>query len=249
MKRLLMLITIPLLFPIVLALAWILFVDINDFGDPLLNAACEGDVEAIATMVEDGKDPNRSDAFGNTPLSIAASFDRLEAAEYLLEHGARLTDKTTGTGMTPLHCAVYHEHDHMVALLISYGADVNEPDKYGWTALNFAAGSGNAKICGQLLEAGADIEWQSKRGWRPLHHALRSTSVDESNRLATVALLLECGADPNALNSGGYENDYKGDSAMGYRKTLPNEGNTPLAIARSNGFSKIARVLIEHGAK
>jgi len=41
--------------------------------------------------------------------------------------------------------------------LIASGADVNEQDEQGWTALNFAAGMGDLALVKLLLENGADL--------------------------------------------------------------------------------------------
>jgi uncharacterized protein len=42
-------------------------------------------------------------------------------------------------------------------LLISKGADVNQQDEQGWTALNFAAGKGDLAAVKLLVESGADV--------------------------------------------------------------------------------------------
>ncbi len=44
-----------------------------------------------------------------------------------------------------------------VRLLISNGADLNQGDDQGWTALNFAAGRGDLEMVRLLVESGADI--------------------------------------------------------------------------------------------
>ena len=60
-------------------------------------------------------------------------------------------------------------------------------------------------------------------------------------------MLLKHGADPNATNPGGFERDSEHDSHVGYRRTNPNAGNTPVAIAKSNGFNEIVTELIANG--
>ena len=97
------------------------------------------------------------------------------------------------------------------------------------------------------LLTGAIIELSDNDGWRPLHAALRSTEISDADRLATVAVLLKNGADPNAINVGGYERDGDHDRHVGYRTTLPNVGNTPVAIAKSNGFTEIVIELTTNG--
>jgi ankyrin repeat protein len=46
----------------------------------------------------------------------------------------------------------------MVAEEIELGGDINQQDDYGWTSLNWAAGSGDLKIVKLLLDHGADVQ-------------------------------------------------------------------------------------------
>lgn len=219
--------------------------DLNDFQNPLLNAARDGDTVEIQRLLASGSDANTSDAFGNTPLSIAAHFGQTEACELLLKNGAGI-DGIRGE-MTPLECAVYSDYPDTATFLLQRGADPDRADEYGGTPLAVAAGKGNTDMVKALLDAGADIEVADKHGWRPLHVVLRSTQISDADRLATVKMLLEYGADPNANNSRGFEGDSEHDSHLGYRKTLPNQGNTPVSIAKSNGFTDIVAELTAKG--
>ncbi len=222
-------------------------VDLNDFEDPLLNASRDGDAFAITELLASGNDPNKTDAYRNTPLSIAAHFGKTQAIELLLENGA-LIDGIDGE-MSPLQCAVYSGHREAAALLIKNGANPDRADEYGITPLASAAARGDAETVTILLDAGADVEQADHLGWRPLHVALRSTLTTDADRLSTVTSLLEHGADPNANNVGGYEKDGEHDSSVGFgpRATRPNLGNKPVAIAKSNGFTEIEHVLKAHG--
>ncbi len=117
----------------IIARAWIL-VNLNDFGDPMLNAARDADVPGLRELLANGANANRSDAYGNTPLSIAAHFGQTEAAELLITCGAAIEGSGNGE-MTPLQCAVYSRHPKTAACLLSHNADPNRADKYGTTAL------------------------------------------------------------------------------------------------------------------
>jgi ankyrin repeat protein len=232
----------------IIARAWIL-ASLNDFGDPMLNAAQNGDVAGLRELLANGANANRSDAYGNTPLSVAAHFGQTEAAELLITRGAAVEGSGNGE-MTPLQCAVYSRHPNTTACLLRHNADPNRADKYGTTALMLAAANGDVALVTDLLSSGADVEQADAHGWRALHIALRSSRPAESDRRNTVIALLQYKADPNADNPGGSEQDSEHDSHLGRRSaTLPNQGNTPLAIAKSNGFTEITGLLQEHGAK
>lgn len=226
-------------------LVFLATVDLNDFQNPMLNASRDGDTAEIERLLANGLDPNTSDAFNNTPLSIAAHFGQTDAAKLLLNKGANI-DGIRGQ-MTPLQCAIYGGHHDTANVLLSNNADPDLTDDYGMSALTIAAQKGDSKMVEALLKAGANIEHADNNGWRPLHSALRATAISDADRLATVNVLLKYGADPNASNPGGFERDSEHDSHIGYRTTNPNVGNTPVAIAKSNGFDEIITELIANG--
>lgn len=246
MRRFAIIFVLLLLILMVVPFVYFSNVDLNNFQDPLLNASRDGDVDTVTHLLANGSDPNKSDAYKNTPLSVAAHFGQSEVIELLLKNGARI-DGIVGE-MSPLQCAVYSGHRETALRLIKKGANLNHSDAYGTTPLAVAASRGDAEEVRLLLDAGADVEQANNLGWRPLHVALRSTKPKDAARLVTVETLLEYGADPNANNNGGYEKDSEHDSHVwGRSKTLPNQGNKPVAIATSNDFDEIARLLKSHG--
>jgi len=246
MKRIAIFVVALLLVLLAMPLIYFATVDLDDFQDPLLNASRDGNVDTINELLASGVDPNKTDSYGNTPLSIAAHFGKSETIELLLKSGAHI-DGIDGK-MSPLQCAAYSRHAETARLLLKYNADPNRADQYGRTPLAIAASHGDAILAKLLLEAGANVEQADKFGWRPLHVALRSTQTSNPGRLATVKTLLEYSADPNANNIGGHEKDGQHDSHIWSRTApLPNEGNSPVAIAKSNGFVEIVDLLEANG--
>jgi hypothetical protein len=77
----------------------------------------------------------------------------------------------------------------------------------GDTALHVAAAAYRQSIAMELLAKGADICAQNRRGAQPLHYAADGapgcTHWDPVAQAATVACLLDAGADPNALDKSG----------------------------------------------
>jgi ankyrin repeat protein len=59
--------------------------------------------------------------------------------------------------MAPLSVSVLHQHRDVVELLIAVkGVDVNRTDKYGWTALSWAAKNKDEAMMKLLLGNGAE---------------------------------------------------------------------------------------------
>jgi ankyrin repeat protein len=78
-----------------------------------------------------------------------------------------------------------------VKTMISKGADVNEKDSYGSTAIIYAVKSGNCDCVNILIKSGADTNIRNIEAWTPLLMATKAGNV------AIVKSLLDNGADPN----------------------------------------------------
>lgn len=109
----------------------------------------------------------------------------------------------------------------IVKLLIDFGADINNRDTDGGTALIHAASNGNIEVEKVLLEAGADINAEDFNFGNALTAALVKGYIND------VKLLISQGANVNYLN---------------------NLGQTPLMMASYFGYAEIVKTLIENGA-
>ena len=56
-------------------------------------------------------------------------------------------------------------------MLIENGADVNQKQNFGWTALIFAARNGYKEVCILLIENGADVNQKDNDGETALGRA------------------------------------------------------------------------------
>jgi ankyrin repeat protein len=120
---------------------------------------------------------NRLDA---TPLLLAAKGAYPEMMELLLAHGADLRAKTaegTTALMLAAGVAIFNEGDdagteeetlRAVKLLVDRGADVNEIDTNGETALHGAAYRGHNAVVQLLADKGATLNVKNRIGWTPL---------------------------------------------------------------------------------
>ena len=144
------------------------------------------------------------------------------AAQPLLEHGASVHTRNKD-GRTPLHLASNHPLYDVVALLITFGADVDAQDNDNMTPLLCAIESGRSLVAAQLLlDYDANIHLQDKIGQTPLHLASRRGLSD------VVALLLRSGAHVDPRD---------------------NDNKTPLLCALEDSRDgTVPQLLLEHGA-
>jgi len=223
----------------------------ENFGDPLHNAAYHGDIATVRDLLENQSVPvDRRTDFGQyTALVLAGYTPHTNIVALLLDNGADVNAQDQ-TSMSALHCAAYKGWTDTARILLEHGADLSLTNSYGSTPLREAVGKGPPDLVALLLDSGASVSIRDQRGWQPLHAALRSSALSSSARVSIVTDLLDHGANPNFLNPGGWEEDSRHDSHIGYRPPgNPNRGNTPLAIARSNGFTNIVELLKATGAK
>src|SRR4051812_5741341 len=130
----------------------------------LHNAVFAGDVATADLLIRAGAKVATANAFGITPVYIAAEQGQHELLRRLLEAGAD-PNTTDGTGDTLLMAAVRAGDLEPVRLLIERGARVDQADpELGHTALMWAARSDNAALVRLLLEHGAAIEKATRVG-------------------------------------------------------------------------------------
>jgi len=87
---------------------------------PLHDAAKEGDLVTIKSLIAEGFDVNTVDNNEMTPLHLAAQIGYKEIAEILILKGANVNAKTK-SGTTPLHSAAREGHKEVEDLLIKHG--------------------------------------------------------------------------------------------------------------------------------
>ncbi len=95
--------------------------------------------------------------YSRTPLMYAAINGGSEACKALMELGANpnIADDG-GSGMAPIHHAVWEKHTDTVRVLLENGADPNIKSTNGSTPLHFAVHQKHIEIIEMLLEYGAD---------------------------------------------------------------------------------------------
>jgi uncharacterized protein len=126
---------------------------------PLGVAAARGDLAMVQVLLAGGADVNAANAWGMTPLSIAArSCDATPGVVAFLLAAGAYTEIPSGAGMTPLLSAVMAGRPDLARILFASGADADAVNIYGDGALNFAIYRESPGLVQAALGAGADTD-------------------------------------------------------------------------------------------
>lgn len=149
----------------------------------------------IRRLIGKGGNPNTVDPnTGETLLMIALREDAKRVVGELLAHPKIELERTAPNGNTALMLAAFKRNKAAVVAMIARGAIVTRP---GWTALHYAAASGDTDIAAILLEHAAYIDAESPSRLTPLMIAGRE------GHAAVAQLLLREGADATLTNNEG----------------------------------------------
>ncbi len=156
---------------------------------------------------------------------------------------------------TPLMDRVIDEDKQAVEKLIAEGADVDERNNYGWTALMHAGRIGSLEFTELLLDHGADVNAQDETGRTALLKASFAGHTDVVSELlargANVNLTDEMGR--SALHwsvTRGRQEVVKLLLAHGADYTLKTtDGWTARMLAMKEGETEILALLTQAGAK
>ncbi len=136
----------------------------------VFDAAAFGRTARLRSILE--ADPSRARAWsadGFTALHLACFAEQEEAARLLVEHGADVNVRSTGSvaRVPPLGTAAFVRSTRLAQLLLDAGADVNGEGEGGFTALHTAAQNGDEDLVRLLLARGADPDRVTTDGKRP----------------------------------------------------------------------------------
>uniref|UniRef100_A0A674EXI4 Poly [ADP-ribose] polymerase n=1 Tax=Salmo trutta TaxID=8032 RepID=A0A674EXI4_SALTR len=210
--------------------------DIQDLlrGDAaLLDAAKKGCLARVQKLCSP-ENINCRDTQGrnSTPLHLAAGYNNLEVAEYLLEHGADVNAQDKG-GLIPLHNAASYGHVDIAALLIKFNTCVNATDKWAFTPLHEAAQKGRTQLCALLLAHGADPTMKNQEG---------QTALDLATADDIRALLMDA-MPPDSLPS-----CFKPQATVVSAGSVISPASTPSCLSAASSIDNLAGPLNELGA-
>ena len=172
---------------------------------PLMNAAMNGNVQAVKLLIEKGADPSLKDNSGLNSLHFAAIGGDTDIISLI---HTRMPDieSLNGEGETPLLVAAYNGKLHAVKWFLERGANATYEDKGGWNALHSAAYNGDAETIDYILTHVQAIESKTADGETPLIIAVRHQKPQG------VKCLLEKGANPLAKDNEGQDSLYYSSS-------------------------------------
>ncbi|NXG40967.1 ANR42 protein, partial [Psilopogon haemacephalus] len=156
-----------------------------------------GDVEQLAAMIKSGADINEVDLVHHfTPLHCAAHSGSLECLQWLLWHGADVTNVTV-RGWTAAHLAAIRGQDACMQALLLKGAEAEAADERGCTAAHLATAHGHSYTLQTILRSGANVNVSDRNDWKPVHYAAFH------GRLGCLQLLVRWGACIDDVDSNG----------------------------------------------
>lgn len=221
----------------------------------LHEAASNGDVEIVQILLGKGVSTEAVAGNGRTPLHEAASNNNFQIVRVLLEKGAN-AEAINRIGDTPLLDAAYEGNVETVQVLLGEGANIEAVNRNGDTPLHDAIYRSNVEIVRMLLAKGANIEAINISGYTPLLKAM--------GKIEIVKMLLEKGANTEAVGGEGrrgqtalFEAVKKGNVNVvqmllgkgANSETADDHGLTPLKIADEDGFTEVAKLLRDNGAR
>lgn len=104
----------------------------------LLLAALAGQWEAVIAWADLATDINAQDEEGVTTLTLAAASQRWDVVRTLALRGGAVNHQDK-SGASAVHHLIAHSGDlDTLNLLVQAGADLNQPDRAGWSPLSYA---------------------------------------------------------------------------------------------------------------
>jgi ankyrin repeat protein len=184
-----------------------------------------GRIDDVKAALE--KDPSlvNKPCLGGTPLNWAArprkySDDPLALPRLLIDKGADVRSRDTAQdGMTPLHhAAAWGAGEAVAGLLLEKGVDVNLPDDYAWTPLDYATDKGRTEMIEFLKGKGGRRTTVDPPPNQPLKTPRFFAAVEYNDPELTKKLL---------------------DDTPELAKARGPTGETPMHWAAANGATKI----------
>jgi uncharacterized protein len=183
-------------------------------NDELIESIRKGDAASVGKLLDEDRGLLQAAAGPVSAMMLAVYHGRRDIAQLFLEHGA---EPAFGEAVA------LGDSDRVHSMLAGNPALLQDFTPDGFTLAGLAIFFRHPELARDLIERGADIHAAARNAQRvaPVHAA---ASVGDT---ASMRLLLERGADPNARQHMGY---------------------APLHATAANGDRATAELLVAHGA-
>ena len=197
-------------------------------GETVLHIAAQcGNIQGIELLIKHGASINEPDDMGKTPLMYAIAQQHFHCMKILIHSGAMLDVTDNSKTDALLTSLIHHTDDIYVLFLIESGCSVNNVNNEGMTALCLAAKDNRKVIIDALTQREVNLNHCTHDNHTALWYAiykncdhsvwkLLSAGADPNvgfpplllaafwRRIYYIRMLLEAGADVNAVDSNGY---------------------------------------------
>lgn len=217
----------------------------------LYEAAANGDVKTVLTLLTNGAQVNAQDINGDTALDLASYNNKIEVAKVLLQHKANPT--------SALFQSLMRRNGEMTQLLLKHQTDVNifslNDDPPLCIAILY---NNNFDTIQSLLQAGARVNTMDSEGDTALFIAEMKHQTDVAKLLKKYGgisiMWQDYDINDHPLHYAILHNDFgnvQNHLKQGNRATINSVDSyqiTPLHLAAINGNIRIAQFLLAHGA-
>lgn len=192
--------------------------DIN-LSDQLFLSIRNGDLNQVKSIIDIDKNLiNSRNRLYSTPLIVAASINKLEICNYLIDAGADINLENTNN-YRAIHYAAYNNQFELVKKLVEKGAEIEVWNNRGRLPIHYAAYAGNIEMLEYFVKKGLKINTKAgDDGGTVLHFACNGKNLE------MVKYLLNKGTDLSVVD---------------------NEGLSVLHWATSGGSIDIIKFLVE----
>lgn len=142
----------------------------------------------------------------NESLCLAAEKGFQDCVEILVDHGANLNYSSASSfsshkDMNAFHIAIWEGHEPTAQYLWDKFHNISMIYESNQTPMHVAARRGQHGILKKMIEDGVEVDPRAYKKATPLHMAIESirTGVSREDVLQTIDVLLNAGANPNAI--------------------------------------------------
>ncbi len=225
-------------------------------GQTVLHAAVShGNLQIAQFLLSAHADLEAVDAKHNTPLDRAVMDGQIEMVRLLLVHGADVKRTHLPDGRGLLHTVCAKGSANLIPLLVEFGADPTQRDRFGEAPLDLALAYSNENAVAVLLKVGGQRKQLQAAAEEAMENAIAHGYTE------TARILLENGLDGNKSTTQG--STYLGDAALKGQKGMVSVlldhganvkvrnrfGGTALHDAALGGSAAVIDLLLDHGAE